>query len=72
LRKSHCSDEQIAALRHAEFATPVAEITRELGISEATFYVWKKRFGALGTPEIRELRQLREGECQSKKCSSLI
>jgi len=38
----------------------VADITRKLGISEATFYVWKKRFGTLGTPEIRELRQLRE------------
>jgi hypothetical protein len=36
------------------------DITRKLGISEATFYVWKKRFGSLGTPEIHELRQLRD------------
>jgi len=61
VRKSRYSDEQIAAaLRQAEAGTPVAEITRKLGISEATFYAWKKRFGSLGTPEIRELRQLRE------------
>jgi len=61
VRKSRYSDEQIAAaLRQAEIGTPVADIPRKLGISEATFYVWKKRFGSLGTPEIRELRQLRD------------
>jgi putative transposase len=58
LRKSRYSDEQIAAaLRQAEAGTPIADITRKLGISEATFYAWRKRFGSLGTPEIRELRQ---------------
>ena len=62
------SDEQIAAaLRQAELGTAVAEITRKLGISEATFYVWKKRFGTLGTPEIRELRQLREENARLKQ-----
>ena len=61
MRKSRYSDEQIAAaFRQAEIGTPVADITRKLGNSEATFYVWKKRFGTLGTPEIRELRQLRD------------
>ena len=61
MRKWRYSAEQIAAtLRQAEQGTPIPEITRKLGISEATFYVWKKRFGRLGTPEIRELRQLRE------------
>jgi putative transposase len=68
VRKSRYSDEQIAAaLRQAELGTPVAEITRKLGISEATFYVWKKRFGSLGTPEIRELRQLREENARLKQ-----
>ena len=38
----------------------------KLGISEATFYVWKKRFGTLGTPEIRELRQLRDENAKLK------
>jgi putative transposase len=67
VRKSRYSDEQIAAaLRQAEIGTPVAEITRKLGISEATFYVWKKRFGMLGTPEIRELRQLRDENAKLK------
>ena len=67
MRKSRYSDEQIAAaLRQAEIGTPVADITRKLGISEATFYVWKKRFGSLGTPEIRELRQLRDENAKLK------
>ena len=44
----------------------MADITRKLGISEATFYVWKERFGTLGTPEIRELRQLRDENAKLK------
>jgi putative transposase len=68
VRKSRYSDEQIAAaLRQAEIGTSVADITRKLGISEATVYVWKKRFGSLGTPEIRELRQLRDENTRLKQ-----
>lgn len=68
MRKSRYSDEQIAAaLRQAEIGTSVADITRKLGISEATVYVWKKRFGSLGTPEIRELRQLRDENTRLKQ-----
>lgn len=48
------------ALRQAEAGTLVGDICRKLGITEATFYRWKKRFGSLGVPELRELRQLRE------------
>jgi len=67
VRKRH-SPEQIAqALRQAEAGTPVAEIIRKLGVHENTFYSWKKRFGGLGTPEIRELRQLREENGKLKK-----
>jgi putative transposase len=68
LKKSRFSDEQIAhALRQAESGTPVAEIVRKLGVSEATFYAWKKKFGAMGTAEIRELRQLREENSRLKR-----
>ena len=67
VRKSRYSDEQIAAAsREAEIGTTVVDITRKLGISEATFYVCKKRFGSLGTPEIRELRQLRDENSKLK------
>ena len=61
MRKSRFTEEQIAlALRQAEGGTPVSEVCRKLGITETTFYRWKKRFGGLGVPELRELRQLRE------------
>ena len=61
MRKSAFTEEQIAlALRQAEGGTTVGEICRKLQVSEATFYRWKKKFGGLGVPELRELRQIRE------------
>ena len=68
MKTSRFSDEQIAyALRQAEAGTPAATIVRKLGISEATFYAWKKKFGSMGTAEIRELRQLREENTRLKR-----
>lgn len=61
MKKSKFSDEQIAfALKQAETGTRVSEICRKFGISEATFYNWKKKFGGLGVSELRRLRQLEE------------
>ena len=68
MKTSRFSDEQIAhALRQAQAGTPVADIVRKLGVSEATFYAWKKKFGSMGTAEIRELRQLREENARLKR-----
>lgn len=61
MRKSKFTEGQIVmALRQAESGTPVAEVCRKLQITEATFYRWKKKFGGLGVPELRELKQLRD------------
>jgi putative transposase len=61
MRTSRFTNEQIAmALRQVEAGTTVEEICRKLEVTQATFYRWKRRFGSLGTPEIRELRQLRD------------
>lgn len=61
MEKKHFSEEQIAfVLRQAESGTSVAEIIRKLGISEQTFYRWKKRFAGLGIAELRRLRILEE------------
>ena len=68
MKRSRYSDEQIAyALRQAESGTAVADVCRQLGIAEATYYVWKKKYGHLGTTELRELRQLREENAKLKR-----
>jgi len=61
MKTTRFTDEQIAfALRQAETGTPVAEVIRKMGISEATFYNWKKKYGGLGPSEVRRLKQLEE------------
>ena len=68
MKKKRYTDEQITyALRQAEAGTPVADICRQLGVSEASFYLWKKKFGKLGMTEIRELRQLRDENARLKR-----
>jgi putative transposase len=64
------TEEQIAfALRQAESGTPVAEIIRRLGVSEQTFYRWKKQFAGLGVAELRRLRTLEE---ENRKLKQLV
>jgi putative transposase len=68
MKRSRYSDEQIAyALKQADGGTAVADVCRQLGISEATFYVWKKKYANLGGTEVRELRQLREENSRLKR-----
>lgn len=68
MKKSRYTEEQITyALRQAESGTPVADVCRQLGVSEASFYVWKKKYGKLGMSEIRELCQLREENSRLKR-----
>ncbi len=49
MKQKRYTDEQITyALRQAEAGTPVADVCRQMGVSEASFYLWKKKFGKLG------------------------
>jgi putative transposase len=49
MKKSKYTEEQIAyALREAETGTKVSEVCRKIGVAEATFYNWKKKYGGLG------------------------
>jgi putative transposase len=68
MKKSRFTDEQIAfALKQAETGTRVAEVCRKMGISEATFFNWKKRYGGLGVSELRRLKQLEEENARLKR-----
>ena len=61
MRTSKFTVEQIAhALKRVESGVVAAEVCRELGITETTFYRWKRKFGGITSPELRELRQLRD------------
>jgi putative transposase len=68
MKKSRYTDEQIAfALKQAETGTPVAEVIRRMGISEQTFYRWKKVYGGLGVGKLRRLKQLEDENRQLKQ-----
>ncbi len=66
-RKEHGEEEILRALRQAEEGGKAADVCREHGISQATLYVWKKRYAGLGLSELRELRQLREENGKLKR-----
>lgn len=66
-RRGYTEEQILAALRQAESGTTVAEICRTVGISEQTFYVWKRKYAGLALSELRELRQLREENTKLKR-----
>ena len=68
MKRSKFSEEQVAyALRQVEAGTPPADVCRQLGVSEATFYLWKKKCAHLGVSELRRLRQLEDENTRLKK-----
>jgi len=68
MKRSKFSEEQVAyALRQAESGTPVGDVCRQLGVSEATFYAEKKKYAHLGVSELRRLRQLEDENARLKR-----
>lgn len=68
--KKRYTAEQIAlVLRQAESGTSVTEIVRKLGVSEQTFYRWKRKFAGLGVAEVRRLKQVEE---ENRKLKQLV
>ena len=67
--KKHTEPQIVFALQQAENGTLVEEICRKLGISEATFYRWKKKYAGLGVTEICRLKQLEE---ENRKLKGLV
>jgi len=70
MKKGRFTEEQVAfALRQAETGTAVAEVIRKMGISEQTFYRWKKQYAGMGVAELRRLKQLEE---ENRKLKQLV
>lgn len=68
MKKSRFTDQQIAfALHQAETGTSVEEVCRKIGISQATFFRWKKVYGGLMPSEVRKLKQLQEENGRLRK-----
>ena len=59
-KKGHTEEQIVGALRQYESGEKVADICRKLGVSQASFYTWKKQYAGMGVQELRELRQLRD------------
>ena len=70
MKKTKFTEGQIVfALRQADTGVTVAEVCRKMGISEATFYVWKKKYSGIGPSELRRLRQLEE---ENRKLKQIV
>jgi putative transposase len=69
LGKRHSPEAISVALRQLESGMAAAEIARKMGVHENTLYLWKKKYGSLGTPEVRELRELRD---ENRKLKQLV
>lgn len=69
MKKNFTNEQIIYTLRQAESGTSVAEVCRKMGITEQTFYRWKKKFAGMGVAELARLRQL---EDENSKLKSLV
>jgi putative transposase len=68
MRRSRFTEGQIAyVLRQAEHGTSVTELCRKMGVSQQTFYLWKKRFSGMGVAEVRRLKELEEENRRLKR-----
>ena len=68
MKKSAHTEAQIAfALKQAETGTRVDEVCRKMGISEATFYNWKAKYGGMGVTDVQKLKRLEEENSKLKR-----
>jgi len=68
MKRSKFTEEQVTYVLHqAESETAVEDVCRSIGISQATCYIWKKKYGDLGASDVRRLRQLEEENLRLKR-----
>ncbi|NIF70274.1 IS3 family transposase [Burkholderia sp. Ap-962] len=66
-RKRFSIEQIVAVLKQAELGMPVADLIRQVGISEQTFYRWKKQYAGMQSDQVRELKQLQDDNARLKK-----
>jgi putative transposase len=66
-RKRFAVEQIVAALKQVELGMPIADLTRRLGISEVTYYRWKKQYAGMESDQVRELKQLQDENQRLKK-----
>lgn len=66
-RKRFSVEQIVAVLKQAELGLPVADLIRQVGISEQTFYRWKKQYAGMQSDQVRELKQLQDENARLKK-----
>lgn len=66
-RKRFSVEQIVGVLKQAEVGVPVAELIRRVGISEQTFYRWKKQYVGLEVDQVRQLKQLQEENGRLKR-----
>jgi putative transposase len=72
MKKRFSVEQIVAVLKQAELGLLVADLTRTIGISEQTFYRWKKQYAGLETDQVRESKQLTDENARLKKLDAVF
>jgi putative transposase len=67
MKKKFSMEQMVGVLKQAEVGVPVAELIRKVGISEQTFYRWKKQYIGLEVDQVRQMKQLQEENTRLKQ-----
>ena len=67
MKKRYTDEQIIAFLKQAESGTPIKELCRKHGFSDASFYLWRRRFGGMSVPDAKRLRELESENGKLKK-----
>ena len=66
-KKRFAAEQIVAILKQAELGIPITELIRQVGVSEQTFYRWKKKYAGLEVDQVRQLKQMREENARLKR-----
>ena len=67
MKKRYSTEQIVAALKQVDMGMPVADLIRQLGISEMTYSRWKKKYAGLESDQVRELKQVLDENPRLKK-----